>query len=724
MIKYFSDTTMKHSGLRTVCLLVAIGIVLPLWPAPQKTPAKKSILQAPKLTEKDLPAPYRDFLTRVTYIITSKEKEVFLQLTSDRDRDIFIGSFWKIRDPTPSTPENEYKIEQIKRFEYANKTYGRGAGRPGWMTDRGKYYIILGPPASTERFDSVLGLRPCEVWYYYSEGQKSLPLHFGLVFFQKGGAGEYRLYDPFVDGPKSLMNPMVSTANIDPEDYEAQHEALMDIAPTLADMAISLIPGEYGFGFTPTSRNTVLIATILDSPKADIKPAYATHFLNYKGLVSTEYMSNFVESDAVISILTDTVIQAPFVHFSIKPASVSVDYYAPKDQYFCAFSISVSLRPADRITGEPVFQYSRDYPFYFPANEVEKVRSNGISIEDSFPIVPGKYRLTILLQNAVGKEFSLSEKDIVVAAPGSEPRLAGPAFGYRIQASSPNVFSPFQFGEKKIMTDPRNTFGRKDTIVCVLQVENAEEDLGSRGIIRLDIRGSSGKPEDRKSMEIRLKDFPATRDFPIIRTLEAGDLVPDYYEVRAVWLDVQGKTRASSQGQFIVSSADKLGHPIPRMRAVPANSRYMFYGMLAQQFAAANDNVKADLFYEKTFELKPDFTRGMVEFASFLLASGRSDKCLAVVERFKNDGALRFEYLSIRGKALAEKGLFAEAADTLLQATRVYNSDTSVLNTLGLCFFKQKKKTEALDSLRASLSLNPDQEAAKKLIAEIETTLK
>jgi len=122
-----------------------------------------------KIKEKDLPKKYRDFLDLVAYIILPEEKEVFLQLTNDRDRDLFIESFWKQRDPTPGTPQNEFKEEHIRRFNYANKFFSRNSPREGWRTDMGRFYIILGPPTSIERFEGTLGVYPTQVWYYYGD---------------------------------------------------------------------------------------------------------------------------------------------------------------------------------------------------------------------------------------------------------------------------------------------------------------------------------------------------------------------------------------------------------------------------------------------------------------------------------------------------------------------------------------------------------------------------
>ena len=709
--------------IRTLFVILLAAAAVSTVSFGQKKTETQSVLKPVALAEKDLPQKYRTFLTEVVYIITQKEREVFLQLTNDKDRDIFMESFWKLRDPTPGTPENEFKIEHYKRLEYANKFLGRGTGRPGWMTDQGKFYIILGQPISIDRYESELGLRPCEIWYYYTDGSKGMPLHFGLVFFQKAGAGEKKLYDPFVDGPKALMAQTPNALQIDPEDYEAQYERILEIAPALADMAISLIPGEYGYGYAPSPRNTMLIADILNSPKADIRPSYATHFLDYKGMVSTEYMSNYVDSEAVVSVLAEPALGTSFIHFSIRPLKASVNYFAPKDQYFSSFSISVSLRrpapAANPVAGDLIFQYSREFPFYFPAGEVDKVRSNGVTIEDAFPVMAGKYRLSILLQNAVGKEFSLVEQDVDVPGPGEQPRLTGPIFGYRQQDSPANVLAPFLFGRKKIMIDPKKLYGSGDTIVFGLLVENAQG-LRADGRIRLSIKGASKKPEGQKVMEYPLRDFPATRNIPLIESLLAKDFPPDYYEVEAVLLDGTGKTLATGAGQFIVSTAERVGHPIPNAKGAPLTSRYLYYGMLAQQAAGQMKTDEADAFYRKVFELRPDFSRGWAEYGGFLLKVGRFDQSLEAAEHFRADSSLHFEYLALRGKALAGQEKYLEASQSLLEAARVYNSDTSVLNALGRCYFKLNKKSEAIDILKASLRLNDAQDDVKKLLNDVE----
>ncbi|PYX89542.1 MAG: GWxTD domain-containing protein [Acidobacteria bacterium] len=88
---------------------------------------------------------YKKWLNEdVRYIITPEEEQTFKQLSNDEERDVFIENFWLRRDPTPDTPENEFKEEHYRRIAYANEHFA--AGIPGWRSDRGRMYIQYGPP--------------------------------------------------------------------------------------------------------------------------------------------------------------------------------------------------------------------------------------------------------------------------------------------------------------------------------------------------------------------------------------------------------------------------------------------------------------------------------------------------------------------------------------------------------------------------------------------------
>jgi GWxTD domain-containing protein len=116
--------------------------------------------------ETKLPPDYAAFLSTVQPIITGPEEKTFLKLP-DSEKDRFIEEFWKRRDPEPETEENEFKTEYLKRVAEAGRLFAR-EGKPGWLTDRGRIYVLFGPP--TDRIINTLGEDPAgrcsEVWYY------------------------------------------------------------------------------------------------------------------------------------------------------------------------------------------------------------------------------------------------------------------------------------------------------------------------------------------------------------------------------------------------------------------------------------------------------------------------------------------------------------------------------------------------------------------------------
>jgi len=110
--------------------------------ADDKAPNKAQNLR--KL-QKELDTPYKKWLQEeVPYIISDEERSVFLHLQTNEEREQFIESFWQRRNPDPDSVENSFKEEHYRRIAYANERFASGI--PGWRTDRGRIYIIWGPP--------------------------------------------------------------------------------------------------------------------------------------------------------------------------------------------------------------------------------------------------------------------------------------------------------------------------------------------------------------------------------------------------------------------------------------------------------------------------------------------------------------------------------------------------------------------------------------------------
>src|ERR1700678_688678 len=139
----------------------SVALLAPPLPA-QQTPAQSPGAQDPgapiqhqtldkaqkkkiKQTLKELDSSYKTWLNEdVIYIISPDERTAFLQLATNEEREQFIEQFWLRRSGNPDLPDNDFKEEHYRRIAYANEHYASGI--PGWKTDRGKMYIIWGPP--------------------------------------------------------------------------------------------------------------------------------------------------------------------------------------------------------------------------------------------------------------------------------------------------------------------------------------------------------------------------------------------------------------------------------------------------------------------------------------------------------------------------------------------------------------------------------------------------
>ncbi|HEY7679448.1 MAG TPA: GWxTD domain-containing protein, partial [Terriglobia bacterium] len=167
---------------------------------------KKELEERQKRDEarrKELGSVYKKWLDdEVGYIILDEEKDAFRKLSTNEEREQFIEQFWLLRDPTPDTQENETRDEHYRRIAYANERFASGI--PGWKTDRGRIYIIWGPPDEIESHPAggsynrpyeegggSTSTFPFEQWRYrYLDG---IGTNIILEFVDPSGSGEYRL---------------------------------------------------------------------------------------------------------------------------------------------------------------------------------------------------------------------------------------------------------------------------------------------------------------------------------------------------------------------------------------------------------------------------------------------------------------------------------------------------------------------------------------------------
>lgn len=174
----------------------------PAAPVAQQKPDKETKRKM-KRTLKELDFAYKQWLSEdVSYIISPEERNAFLQLNNNEEREQFIEQFWLRRSSNPDLPDNEFKEEHYRRIAYANEHYASGI--PGWKTDRGRMYIMWGPPDEIDSHPSggtydrpmeegggSTSTYPWETWRWrYLEG---IGENIILEFVDPSGSGEYHL---------------------------------------------------------------------------------------------------------------------------------------------------------------------------------------------------------------------------------------------------------------------------------------------------------------------------------------------------------------------------------------------------------------------------------------------------------------------------------------------------------------------------------------------------
>ena len=173
--------------LATIILMTSAAATLLAW---HTTPA-----QIAAAGPRDADAYKRWVSEEVAYRISDQERAAFLSLRTNEERERFIEQFWLRRDPTPGTPVNEAKNEHYRRLEYANQKWTTKSGKGGWQTDRGRVYIMYGPPDEIESHPSGRPEKqkpvPFEVWKYnHMEG---LGDNLFITFIDGGQTGDFQI---------------------------------------------------------------------------------------------------------------------------------------------------------------------------------------------------------------------------------------------------------------------------------------------------------------------------------------------------------------------------------------------------------------------------------------------------------------------------------------------------------------------------------------------------
>jgi GWxTD domain-containing protein len=372
----------------------------------KRSPSEKQKKEQKRSLKVELSKTYKKWLNEdVVWIITDQERAAFKQLSNDEERDNFIEAFWQRRDPTPDTEENEYKEEHYRRIAYANEHYA--AGIPGWKSDRGRIYIMYGPPDENDSHPSggtyerpveegggETSTFPFEDWRYrYLEGIGQEVI---IEFVDTCMCGDYHMT---ID--RSEKDALKSTPNAGLTLYEQMG---------MASKANRSTGGLEQLGQGPDSSS--LQAKQFDRLEqfAKLQAPPPVKFKDLEEIVNTKIVTNLMPFDVrsdFVKVTGDTVLV---------PITVQMKYrditFANKDGVQRG-TVNIFGR-VSTLTGKVVQTFEDTAQIDVPAELLPRTAENSSVYWKALPLRPGRYKVEIAVKDVNGDRKGLWSRGIVV----------------------------------------------------------------------------------------------------------------------------------------------------------------------------------------------------------------------------------------------------------------------------------------------------------------------
>ncbi len=655
----------------------------------------------------------------VVYIITDQERDVFLSLPTVEDRARFVEAFWERRDPDPASPKNELKDEHYERLDYANKIFSRDAPRPGWRTDMGRFWIILGKPHEIQRFDGLNEVVATQIWFYNGDPKLGQPPRFNLVFFKQQDIGEYELYSPMGDGPEALLRAGSGAGYrtnqhlaVDALEIVSMDLARASLTVDLTEPVGSFLSGRNSrqpiSGFVKVPINVeVVVANIEESRRRGVNTDYLDGYLRYKDKVTSDYSFRFVPSRRYLAVLYGPE-GAPFVHYSVEldPQNFSLQANDNQTAFYTTLEATVEVRDLSN----NLMAVSENMPYVeLSRSQMQAVAGLPFAYHDDFPLLAGDYRLSLIVKNRATKQFTAEEVELRVDPAPSGPGMSGIVVGYKTELGSAlegkDMHRVFQLGREIVYPSTDGAFIPSETVYALIQTWNAPPDYR----LRMALSSEKEKGSPREKNVGSYGGGAAVEAFPLAG-LESGP-----YRIEAELLDANGNVVAQRAADLSISPRTS----IPRAGFV---FRHSFNtdapGLLAlalgQQYLARGELAEAETAFTRAVAAKnPDLVVANWKLATVLLYSRKADAALELLLPLADAYGSEPEVVEGLGLAHYLKNQYSEAVRLLEHAITLRPPEPQLLNALGDSYQSLGQHDKARETFERSLALNPGQEAVK-----------
>lgn len=479
---------MPHPLYRTVLSALAACFLLAAAPSKNEIPIPD-----------DLPAKYRTWLEDVAALMSAKEREVFLGVPRDYQREAFIRRFWQVRDPFPQTARNELEERWEERVRVAREKFG------GLSEDRARMLLINGEPKEVFQVRCEL-LLPMEIWSY--PGTDRIKNDFSLAFVspQGGFKGPYRLWVP-TQGISSLLSQGM---RVQTQDVGAISAAISEVCPRGDDIAARL--GES-------------IDWHYVEERTDVVPKPGDEWVSGFASASTDVP----EGAATFPAEVDLSFPGRFGSRTVVQGLVSV----PKEEVRPAKVEGTStstynfLVDGEILYKDELFDHFR-YRFTLP--EAEAMADAKIPLVFQRYLRPGSYKLVVKIEDLTGKRYFREQRELQVPFVEGEATAqtapAVPAAPAPAAGSSPanlaeaNTAAAIGSDEQtiRILPPPPGLVTGKARVEAVTTGENI-----ARVSFELDGKPVLAKGRPPYSVELNLGNQPRTHVVRAIAQSAAGD---------------------------------------------------------------------------------------------------------------------------------------------------------------------------------------------------------
>jgi GWxTD domain-containing protein len=402
----------------------------------------------------------------VRYLITKQEVKAYKALETEAERRNFIDWFWQRRDVVPATPHNEFRDRFEQRVFEATRKFSETT-KPGWKTDMGKIYVLVGPPDEINRDVVAKTHRGIVTWIYRRPPFPDLAPN-TVVAFAKDTSGEF-----VVSSSPTLESDVARGLQFSKVKQTADGRYLRPglTDPVLLDAGVPMQQGKL---------QTELIAGRLQQlPPAEeeLFRAFATTKEYFGGIPAEARLDFYRASDGTTYTTVTVGIRSSAVQYRprggreipdvavfgklVGTAEPKVEYPLAADAAFAASAGNDTAGPDDLL----IFQATGG----FRPGTYDMV----LGVQDRVSKKVASFRRAVEIPDLSRKTLTLSS---IALAASMEPIDFQPATG-----------KPFHLGKFVVVPQPDNTFKGDGELNVYFQIYDPAQDAAT-GRARLEIR--------------------------------------------------------------------------------------------------------------------------------------------------------------------------------------------------------------------------------------------